>query len=674
MLNFDTASLFIKPISIHEVDKNNSEQKPSRTELRFFPEGGCWIANLPATMAFKATDAYGFPQQVRGSIKDKNGNLITAFHTAHDGMGKVQLDPLAYGQYFAEWYDENKVMQKTDLPVQQQGGINFQVQHSGEDISFAIRLSEEQSVDQKLYLVAQMYNQLAYRANIVPQTTMISGVIPTKGLITGMLTLTLFDQNWKPVAERLVFINKGDYFFKASLSWKKKDLEKRGWNEIEIEVPDTLRSNMSIAVIDGELGSATQQDDIASRLLLTSELRGYIHNPAYYFSSQHDSVKTHLDLLMLTNGWRKYNWDQLAQGKLPAIKHERDQYLRINGQLNASAELLKQGAALDILMIAKDSSRQFLHIPVSVTGSFATEGLMFYDTVKLYYQFKAKGKQNRVNAINFNKRSYLGNPQLGIDRSIVTNRLASNSLTRSRYFETKRIEVLSQYEKKMKVLDEVVVRSKTKTREQEIENKYVSGLFQTGNSRSFNIMDDPISVSFMNVLNYLQGRVAGLEISGSGSAYQIFRRGEIPALFLDEMPVEVETLTSIAMSEIAYVKVMDPPFIGSAGNGVGGAISVYTKKGGDNTNQKNKGLDHVTLTGYSYLKEFYAPDYATSSPLHDLEDVRSTIYWKPYILLGKQNKKALIGFYNNDLSKSLKVILEGLNEEGQLIRIEQVIR
>jgi hypothetical protein len=377
---------------------------------------------------------------------------------------------------------------------------------------------------------------------------------------------------------------------------------------------------------------------------------------------------------MLTNGWRKYNWDQLAQGKLPAIKHERDQYLRINGQLNASAELLKQGAALDILMIAKDSSRQFLNIPVSATGSFATEGLMFYDTVKLYYQFKAKSKQNRVNAINFNKNTYLSNPQIGIDRSIVTNRLTSNSLTRSRFFETKRIEVLSQYEKKMKVLDEVIVRSKTKTREQEIENKYVSGLFQTGNSRSFNIMDDPISVSFMNVLNYLQGRVAGLEISGSGSAYQIFRRGEVPALFLDEMPVEVETLTSIAMSEIAYVKVMDPPFIGSAGNGVGGAISVYTKKGGDNTNQKNKGLDHVTLTGYSYLKEFYAPDYATSSPLHDLEDVRSTIYWKPFILLGKQNKKALIGFYNNDLSKSLKVILEGLNEEGQLIRIEQVIR
>jgi hypothetical protein len=178
----------------------------------------------------------------------------------------------------------------------------------------------------------------------------------------------------------------------------------------------------------------------------------------------------------------------------------------------------------------------------------------------------------------------------------------------------------------------------------------------------------------MNALQYLQGKVAGLQIHGSGSEYTLDRRGSTPALFIDEMPADVDLLTSIAMTDVAYIKVIDPPFMGAVGGGAGGAIAVYTKKGGEGLRTNTSSLSQGTLVGYAPLKEFYSPDYATSSPLFEVEDVRSTLYWNPFLLTDKTNRKVKIQFYNNDVSNSLRVVLEGMNEVGRLTRVEQVIR
>jgi hypothetical protein len=113
--------------------------------------------------------------------------------------------------------------------------------------------------------------------------------------------------------------------------------------------------------------------------------------------------------------------------------------------------------------------------------------------------------------------------------------------------------------------------------------------------------------------------------------------------------------------------------MGAIGGGGGGAIAVYTKKGGDVTNNDIAGLNKVTVMGYSPMKEFYSPDYAQSNPLHDLPDIRTTLLWQPFIFLDKDKKKATISFYNNDISKKLRVVIEGVNDFGKLTRVESVI-
>src|SRR5476649_2918248 len=96
-------------------------------------------------------------------------------------------------------------------------------------------------------------------------------------------------------------------------------------------------------------------------------------------------------------------------------------------------------------------------------------------------------------------------------------------------------------------------------------------------------------------------------------------------------------------------------------------------KGSDNRNVSSKGLEVATLAGYTTYKEFYSPDYSVPATSTD-PDIRTTIYWNPYVLTTAKNRVVKLEFYNNDLSKKLRIILEGVNADGKLTRIEKVIQ
>src|SRR6202008_1533246 len=109
--------------------------------------------------------------------------------------------------------------------------------------------------------------------------------------------------------------------------------QKREKNVYEINIPDSVSANLSLAITAGDLASDSS-DNIITALLLSSELKGHVHNPAYYFSSDEDSVKQQLDLVMLTNGWRRFKWEEAVSRKLPSMKYPKDDlFLSLNGTL-----------------------------------------------------------------------------------------------------------------------------------------------------------------------------------------------------------------------------------------------------------------------------------------------------------------------------------------------------
>jgi hypothetical protein len=247
-------------------------------------------------------------------------------------------------------------------------------------------------------------------------------------------------------------------------------------------------------------------------------------------------------------------------------------------------------------------------------------------------------------------------------------------LNRGRYFAAEADRIRPELEKKVKTLETVVVKAKQKSKQQQMDETYTSGFFTGGDATTFDLTDDPSAMGAYNIFQYLQGRVAGLQITTGAQGTQLTWRQATPSLFLNEMPVDVSAIENLPVSDIAYVKAFRPPFFGAVGGGSGGAIAIYTKKGADTRSMSTEGgLEKGHLVGYSVPKEFFSPDYSKESTLTDVPDIRSTLFWAPYILTDKNNHKITITFYNNDVSKRLRVVLEGMNEEGQLTRLEKIL-
>ncbi|NML20652.1 hypothetical protein HHL16_07190 [Pseudoflavitalea sp. G-6-1-2] len=680
MMNFDTTMLYTKTLRIVTKNDAGAAVQAAPPTLKFFPEGGDLIAGLATSVAFKATDSRGFPVKAKGIVRDAKGATVASFSSAHDGMGKFEFEPAAGATYNAEWKDEKGTAYKAEFPAVKSSGAVLQIAGTGPRRSFIVKRSMDAGPEmKKVYIVGHIYQQVVYKATIdLSGNFMTSGLIPTDNLPSGILQVTLFDANWKALAERITFVNNNDYLFLPDIVDLGKNLSKRGKNIISIEVPDTLRSNLSISVTDLAV-SDDGKEDIFSRFLLSDELKGFVYQPAYYFSSTADSVQQHLDLVMLTNGWRRFKWEDLAQGKLPQIKYPLENYLALKGELTGlQPSQIPQGTLLNVFMETKDSSRQLFLLPVDNKGKFKEEGLVFFDTVKLYYSFNKNEKLTTSAVVNFNNGS-LRSPSLVTFNPgwRIYNPIDSNAIRRSQFIAAEADRLRPEIAKRVRTLETVTVTAKQKSKTQLLDQKYASGLFSGGDAYSFDMMDDPFAMGARDIFTFLQGRVPGLMINGAGGpdGPTLQWRGQKPTLFLNEMQIDASAIANTPVADVAYVKVFRPPFFGAFGGGAGGAIAVYTKKGGDMRNTSNVpgGMEKNRMVGYSAAKEFYSPDYSKENALYDVLDVRTTLYWAPYLLTDKNSRKATITFYNNDISKKLKVIVEGMNEAGMMTRVEKVL-
>jgi len=676
MLNFDSSFLYSKAIPILQTQKQSAKPVIPKTFLHLFPEGGDLINGVESRVAFKATDSKGLPYKVSGQIVDSKGKVVTSFSTAHDGMGFFTITADAKDPCKAVWKDAAGKMEQTPLPTIRNDGIVFMATQSAAGIHFTLSRPDEQvKPNAFVYVVAQMQQQLVYMATAnISKSKVINANIPTENIPAGIVQITVFSEDKKPLAERLVFVNKQDYYFITDLNAPLKGFEKRRKNVVQVDVPDTLHTNLSISITDASLNPPQpSEEDIFSTVLLTSDLKGYIHNPAYYFSSDADSVLAHLDLVMMTNGWRRFKWEDALAGVYPKIKYQPADYLTLLGRINGLTKTqLTNQELTGILEI--DKKQQLMNIPVTNTGYFSLPGLIFYDTAKLYYQFNNDKEKVLTSRASFDIRN-----NLAISASPYhadTNALAHyvlpniDVLQKSSDLAKKNIELQEQL-RKTQVLESVTVTAKLKSKTQQMDEEYTSGLFSGGDGYTFITMDDPSASASLTVLNYLQGKVAGLQIAGTGEQMSMSWRGGSPTLFLNEMQSDLSAVQTLPMSDVAMIKVYRPPFLGAPGGGSGGAIAVYTKKGAAR-NADVKGLDFARIPGYTPPKEFYSPDYSKYDDRQTQPDLRTTLYWNPFLLTDKSSRRMLFTFYNNDLTRRFRVVIEGCNEEGRLTRIEKI--
>jgi hypothetical protein len=463
-------------------------------------------------------------------------------------------------------------------------------------------------------------------------------------------------------------VNNFDYKLDATLHFDTLNLTKRAKNVFELEVKDTTVSNLSISVTDGSMNGNTD-NTIVSQFLLKGDLTGHINNPAYYFSSNADSVIEYTDLVMLTNGWRKFKWHELLSGSLPHLNFEKDtSFLSLIGKIERISDAkIKKASLMNLMLLSKDSSKALIFAPLNADGSFSEKNAIFFDTTKIFYSLNGTRIPITSNVLienNFfqpDPKKIIRTPQITVDTA---------GLSRFQFLlsEQERLELL----KKQTTLKEVTVYASTKkTKLDQLDQKYTSGMFQGDSRAQFDFINSPPKTS-QPILAYLQGQIAGLNISNPYGESSISWRGSPTSVYLDEFHVEVDMLNTININDVAYIKVFSPPFMGGFG-GAGGAIVVYTKKGNDATNT-SRGMSYKLVPGYASMREFYSPNYAELQQEYAKPDLRSTIFWNARMTTDSKNQKVKFSFYNNDFSNSFRIVMEGMDSEGKLVYFSKLLQ
>ncbi len=671
MLNDDTSFIYQRDIPINKGIPVAKIKPVRKTRLELFPEGGNLVYGIDEKIAFKASDQQGRPVMVKAQLMNQKNQVLDTLRVKHDGMGFFFLKPLPEEQYRVDWIDEYGMKGSTQLTGIQKEGLSLSITGTNDKALIQVeRTAKVPENMQQLYLLVHMNERPVYKLRLnMTAKTVINTAVPIEELQTGILQFSLFTNDWIPLEERILFVNNRMHEFNSKINPGIVSLEKRGKNILEILVSDTAAANMSISITDAEL-SGEEQHTIFSDFLISHQLRGYIHNPAYYLKSDADTITARLDLVMLTNGWRRFDWDKLKAATQPVLKYAPEtEFIKLKGKVYGMESGRAGGPELlNVIMKGKDSSSSVYFIPIQKDGTFDEPLSIFFDTARVYYNFNDKNKTGFVGQVQLGNGLLRKEPgsTIRIDQMPVFQ-VWSDSIGLAR------MNLFLQEQEKLRrsmataTLEEVVVKAKIKDPIKVLDEKYASGLFSGGDAYSFDLANDNMPGA-LNVLSYLQGKVAGLQISGSGAQMSMSWRGGTPSLYLNEMITNVDMVQSIPITDIAYIKVMRPPFFGSGGGGADGAIAIYTKKGGDvqRNDPNKKGMESTILAGYSKFKEFYNPVY-TKEPTYEA-DTRSTLYWNPYILTNKKTPRFRVEFYNNDFSKKLLVVLEGINSEGRMTR------
>jgi hypothetical protein len=429
--------------------------------------------------------------------------------------------------------------------------------------------------------------------------------------------------------------------------------------------------------------AAVRESNIVSTLLLTTDINGYVHNPAWYFNTTADSSLAGRDLLMMVNGWRRFKWAELSTKTKTGPLYKDAGYISITGKANVrdSKKPVANKQLMFMLRPAEDSLQpaSMQLTATNESGEFHLDSLIFAGkTVFTVSDVNDKQKKWLDVIPATDSIMAIGSAPV-FNREALASRLYPGVLNEMQVKLGNDLSVLLAGEGK--VLEEISVKTKRKSAMQVLDEKYSTGMFGSGNATVIDLVNTEEKVTQSNILDYLQGRVPGVSVSRyNATDYFVQYRnarslmgGPIPMImYLNEMQVDARILATIPASQVAMIKVL-PSFAGAEGNAPGGVLAVYTKKGADRMTAYDSNVSYFTYKGYAVTREFYEAERRISTDTPKGADNRITLHWEPTIFLTGDTKTIAVRFLNSDRTKQFKIIAEGVTTDGKLLRIEKIV-
>ncbi|MFZ2286240.1 MAG: TonB-dependent receptor plug domain-containing protein [Bacteroidales bacterium] len=636
-------------------------------DVNFFPEGGNLPAGTACAIAFKALSSGGVPEKITGEILDSAGNLYALLETAHDGMGKFYLSAEEGAKYYAVCKNDDGLEKRFELPPALRGVSSLSAKNVGDTLFLSVLNSADIGRRPGLFLIIHTRGIVHYAERWDSSYSTVS--FERRDFPSGILQAILLDAEMNPLSERLVFCNGHDQA-KTEFATDRHNYEKRQPvnAQVLIKGPDGLPhgGTFSVSVTDDNDIKQDTTFNILTTLLLTSDLMGFINNPAWYFDENNRMAASGLDLLMMTNGWRRYNIPEVAEGKFSKPVFPSRQGMEISGRVRTLV-LGKPVEKAAVVAFSWESG----YIEETFTdslGRFAFRGIEFADSTRFVIQALNKAGNPGVELLIDNDLSArvetLPLPAMsGIED-------AGDSEQISKYVT--RADTKYTMENGMRTIDieEVVITAKAPEKKDYGFSYYMPKVSQAPNNvidyRQIEEMHPALTSELIYHIPFT--RVEGGKVVIERMSYGL--NGTLYAvLIIDDMIIheyDIDEIDPYSIERIAVLKGNQAAMLG--GDGAGGAIVITTRKGTDAYKEPPKfNIRSVTPLGFQKPAEFYSPRYDTQESRESgPPDLRSTIYWNPNVTVPADGEAAL-DFYTADASTDYTVLIEGITHDGLII-------
>lgn len=643
--------------------------KSGNNDIQFFPEGGDLIKGVPAQVAFKAVKPNGLGIDLTGTITDSDGNQITTFSSAHLGMGSFYLNTEGSKTYKANITFKDGTKKSIDLPKPAESGIVIQaVTSNPEVVSFKMVANEtyfQQNQGKSLYIVAQSGGRVYYAAQSKLQTQVTSAKVPTNKFPSGIIQMSLFSATGEPVSERMIFVlhkNAMNLSLKTDLP-AYKPRQKVRMTVAAKDSTQRLTGTFSLSVTDQQKVPVDENTEttIVSSLLLTSDLKGFVEQPNYYFVKNDEKKRAELDILMLTQGYRRFSYKDVLANKFPVTSFLPEQGITVTGTLRDRTGMPVKRGALRLTSPGRTLSSEAL---TTNMGLFNFPNLVFEDGAELLInaKYNAAGSNMMIMVDNAPFPEITSNPNLATEvvniDSTLSNYLDNSKKQYSNLRTLKEVKITGPTIKKPSHADYTALSGLSMMADHEISgdrlkdcNDLLTCLKTIAVGLTFDV--DKFYVS----RSYNQGDRTPVQVFINGNAVDLVSIGSV-------MPSDVESVEIFTQDQLGLV------FKNYQCNGV---MVINTKKVAKSNitladlkkMMPQSNMLKLSPKGYTKVKEFYAPKYLTQTSSYTGNDLRSTIYWNPKIVTNAAGD-TVVEFYNADGKGTYRAVIEGVDINGNV--------
>ncbi|QKJ30925.1 hypothetical protein HQ865_14595 [Mucilaginibacter mali] len=656
-------------------------KRPEHTDLQFMPEGGALVAGLKSKVAFKAIAEDGNGTDVNGVVYNSKQQQVAIFKSAHRGMGYFYLQPQAGETYTAVIKNDATISKTYPLPLVKPSGMVLRVADVMGTDSVAVNITASADMTDTpgiYYLVAQSRGMANYAAAFKPDVhgkwiSISKNIFPT-----GITRISILNQRMQPLNERIIFVDHHDRLC-VNINSNKKTYGKRDSVGLDITVTDQagmpVQGIFSMAVTDDSQVKvdSMKNSTLVNTLLLTADLKGNVEDPGYYLKDIPTEETTRdLDNLLLTQGWVNYDWSKVFNlAQAPAFPAE--QSFTIKGKV---LNIFNKPVANSGVVLLSKKPALVLDTVTNASGVFEFKNIYPSDTAA--YVIQARNKKGKSFNVGIEMDEFVPPVFAAMSGRLIPNYLNMDSLSR-KAVNTRMANKLEE-NKMMGIhqLKEVVITDKKIIK----DSKNLNG---PGES-DFAMNEADIEKAGKTTLgDLLRANIKGF--SDRGGRYYVVN-SEAVILIIDGVAIHKlmtegmrsykdlydESLNYFTAEDIKGIEFMQAGRYGMAYFAEYMHplqkpfdfcyVEVTTRAGKGPYYTHTPGVYVYKPLPFALPAEFYSPKYTVKTRAV-LPDIRSTIYWKPNIITGKDGK-AQVSFYTADKPGTYTLMLEGSDMQGSI--------